>query len=79
MDIWTSKNNPEDTAAIENPHWYADNGTPIDQEGDDMEYTETVMYAVRKNGMCRLFHERRDAKAYRGTDGSIEIEEITVS
>ncbi len=38
--IWRSKNNSEETAEV-SPNWYEENGTPIDTDGDDMEYCYT--------------------------------------
>lgn len=37
--VWKSKYTDEE--AYINPDWYEQNGTPMDSEGEDMEYSHT--------------------------------------
>ena len=45
INIWGSVNDPSLEVGI-TPDWYQDNGTPIDDEGEDMIYLRTEIRVV---------------------------------
>jgi len=45
INIWGSTNDPSLEVGI-TPDWYQDNGTPIDDEGDDMVYLRTEIRPI---------------------------------